>query len=44
MEKIDFSNGNTFGTMLVDSKWYDKCVDFNICTSVEINMLRYPSW
>lgn len=24
MEKVDFSNDNTFGTMLVDSKWHDK--------------------
>lgn len=24
MKKADFSNDNTFGTMLVDSKWYDR--------------------
>lgn len=24
MEKVDFSNDKTFGTMLVDSKWRDK--------------------
>lgn len=44
MEKVDFSNGNTLGTVFVNSKCYDKCADFNICASVEINMLRYPSW
>lgn len=29
MEKIEFSNGNTFGTMLVDKDWYDKHKEVN---------------
>lgn len=29
MKKIEFSNGNTFGTMLVDKEWYDKHKEVN---------------